>query len=426
MYSKEIFEQLNGNQLDELIKKVYCTEDVDRLKKRFYDLLEKTVEVYGDGDYMLISASGRSEIGGNHTDHQHGKVIAAAVNMDNVVFVKKEDNLSVIYRTLGYGENKLDLSNLDVCEKEKFKTEALIRGIAARFVQLGYKIGGFKGLGHSEVLMGSGISSSASFEVLIAQVFNQLYNNGEISDIELAQIAQYAENHYFGKPCGLLDQMAISVGGFVTIDFIDPAHPKVEKLDFDFGDYGYHLVLVNTKGDHADLSHDYAAIPTEIKQVAQFFGKDFLSEVDLAELMENLPALRKHVANDRALTRAIHVLTENKRVDEQLKALAAKDIDSLLYWMKESGNSSYKFLQNVLVCGQYKTQNLGLALQVSETVLGKNGISRVHGGGFEGTIQAIVKDELLEKYLHAMHQLFGDDSTFVIAVRPVGGYLLLA
>lgn len=420
MKKNEIEKILKSDLLDQKIALLNSKETVSSNKERYLELLEKTFEKYGDLDYCLLSSPGRSEICGNHTDHQNGKVIAASVNMDNICFVAKNENNLVEYQTLGFEIKPVDLNDLSIKEEEKYTTESLIRGIAFYFKELGYEIGGFKGLGHCNVLMGSGISSSASFEILVCQIFNQLYNDGKISDIELAKIAQYAENNYFMKPCGLLDQMAISVGGFVYMDFKDPKKPIVEKIDFDFKKYGYNLILVNTKGDHKNLSQEYSFIPQEIKEVSRLFEKDVVSEIDKNDLMGKISFFRDGVKNDRAFLRSLHVLNENENVLEMKKALKEKDIEKVLKIMYKSGNSSFKFLQNVFVVNNYKNQNLSLALCVSETFL-KQGAVRVHGGGFEGTIQAIVADDEMNDYLRLMHNLFGDDSCFIVNVRPYGG-----
>lgn len=424
MRKNEIEKILKSNLLDEKIALLNSKETISENKKRYLDLLEKTFDKYGDLDYCLLSSPGRSEICGNHTDHQNGRVIAAAVNMDNICFVAKNEKNLVDYQTLGFEIKPVDLSDLSIKQEEKYTTEALIRGIAFYFKEFGYKVGGFKGLGHCNVLMGSGISSSASFEILVCQIFNHLYNDGKISDIELAKIAQLAENNYFMKPCGLLDQMAISVGGFVFMDFEDPKKPIVEKIDFDFKKYGYNLVLVNTKGDHKNLSQEYAFIPQEIKEVSKLFEKDVVSKIDKDTLLEKIHTIRGYLGNDRAILRALHVLNENENVLEMKKALNEKDFEKVLSIMIKSGNSSFKFLQNIYVANDYKTQNLSLALCASETFL-KKGASRVHGGGFEGTIQAVVADDELDGYLKLMRSIFGEDSCFMVNVRPYGGFKII-
>ena len=418
-------EVLKTNELDEKIKLLICDDAVDEEKKRYLDLLNQAEELYGTGDYHIISAPGRTEIGGNHTDHQHGKVIAASVNVDSVAVTKKNSLNVVRIKSLGFNIKPIDLNDLSVHSDEVNTTESLIRGIAFRFKELGYHIGGFDALSQSKVLVGSGISSSASFEVLIAELFNQLYNDGKVTAIEIAKIAQYAENVYFGKPCGLLDQMAISCGGFTIMDFEKPANPIVEKYNFSFEKYGYHLVLTNTKGDHAGLSDEYARIPGEMKMVAKVMGHEVLRECNEKDFYDNFSTIRKEVNNDRAMLRAIHFFSENYRVGLQATAIKEENIDELLKLMKESGNSSYKYLQNVYCVNKPYSQSLSLALALSERILKDEGAYRVHGGGFEGTIQAIVPENLLSDYLSAMQGVFGQDATFEMKIRSVGGYQLI-
>ena len=418
-------EILKTNELDDKIKLLICDDAIEEEKSRYLDLLAQAESLYGEGEYHIISAPGRTEIGGNHTDHQHGKVIAASVNVDSVALVKKNEDNIVRIKSVGFNIKPIDLSDLSVHQDEINTTESLIRGIAYRFKELGYQIGGLDALSQSKVLVGSGISSSASFEVLIAELFNQLYNEGKVDAIEIAKIAQFAENVYFGKPCGLLDQMAISCGGFTIMDFENPSAPIVEKHDFNFDKYGYHLVLTNTKGDHADLSDEYAKIPGEMKLVAKAMGHDVLKECDENEFYKHFASIREEVKNDRAMLRAIHLFAENHRVDLQAKAIKEENIAELLKLMKESGRSSYQYLQNVSCVIKPYSQSLGIALALSEKTLNGEGAYRVHGGGFEGTIQAIVPDHLLKEYLAIMQGVFGEDATFEMNIRSVGGYKLI-
>ena len=420
----ELRKVLATNELDEKIKLLICSDAVEEEKERYLRLLDMAIEEFGDGDYHIISSPGRTEIGGNHTDHQHGKVVAASVNVDSVAVVKKNNENIVNLHSVGFNIKPIDLNDLSIHPEEANTTESLIRGIAYRFTELGYKIGGFDAVSKSKVLVGSGISSSASFEVLICELFNQLYNDGVVDAIEIAKIAQYAENKYFMKPCGLSDQMAISCGGFTIMDFEDPAKPIVEKCDFDFKKYGYNLVLTNTKGDHADLSHEYAAIPNEMKLVARAMGHEFLRECSKEEFINNFAKIREEVNNDRAMLRAMHLFGENERADKQATAIRNEDLDTLLTLMKESGRSSYMYLQNVFCVVKPYSQSLGIGLSLSEECLKDRGAYRVHGGGFEGTIQAIVPDDLLDEYLKLMQSVYGDDATFLMNIRSVGGYKL--
>lgn len=425
MNKEALSEHLASDQLNDAIARLICDSEVTSEKKRYCDLLNKANELYGDGDYHIVSAPGRTEVGGNHTDHNKGCVVAASVNLDSVALVKVNNTKIVNFKSEGFDILPVDLSDLSVQSNEVNKTESLIRGIAARFVQLGYRIGGFDAVSNSKVLPGSGISSSASFEVLVGEIFNHLFNDGKINPIEIAQISQYAENEYFGKPCGLMDQMAISVGGFTAIDFKDPAKPIVEKVDFDFKKAGYHLVITNTKGDHADLSGEYGAVPSEMKSVARELGHEVLRECELSELVHNIKPIRDSIHNDRALLRAIHFFKENQRAVDLKKALEAKDMDHVLELIRQSGQSSYMYLQNVTVPGSVKSQNLALALALSDVYLNGEGACRVHGGGFEGTIQAFVPTHLLNGYIELMQSVFGEDATHLMAIRNVGGVQLI-
>ena len=425
MNKEALSEHLASDQLNDAIARLICDSEVTSEKKRYCDLLNNANELYSDGDYHIVSAPGRTEVGGNHTDHNKGCVVAASVNLDSVALVKVNNTKIVNFKSEGFDILPVDLSDLSVQSNEVNKTESLIRGIAARFVQLGYRIGGFDAVSNSKVLPGSGISSSASFEVLVGEIFNHLFNDGKINPIEIAQISQYAENEYFGKPCGLMDQMAISVGGFTAIDFKDPAKPIVEKVDFDFKKAGYHLVITNTKGDHADLSGEYGAVPSEMKSVARELGHEVLRECELSELVHNIKPIRDSIHNDRALLRAIHFFKENQRAVDLKKALEAKDMDHVLELIRQSGQSSYMYLQNVTVPGSVKSQNLALALALSDVYLNGEGAYRVHGGGFEGTIQAFVPTHLLNGYIELMQSVFGEDATHLMAIRNVGGVQLI-
>ena len=420
-----LIQTLQSETLNDAISVLICDTNVDGEKTRYINLLEKAGNLYGDGDYHIVSAPGRTEVGGNHTDHNHGCVVAASVNLDSVAVVKPTESKVVNFTSEGFDIQPIDLNDLSVHENEVNTTESLIRGIAARFAQLGYNIGGFDAVSNSKVLPGSGISSSASFEVLVCEIFNHLFNDGKIGAIEIAQISQYAENEYFGKPCGLMDQMAISVGGFTAIDFNDPSHPIVEKVDFDFKQAGYHLVITNTKGDHADLSGEYGAVPAEMKAVAKELGHEVLRDGSLEEVMKNVKKLRNSLANDRCLLRAIHFHKENQRAIDLKKALEDRDMEHVLTLIRQSGQSSYMYLQNVTVPGSVKTQNLALALVLSDVYLNGEGAFRVHGGGFEGTIQAFVPTHLLNGYIELMQSVFGQDATHLMAIRSVGGTQLI-
>ena len=416
----ELKEYIRSNQIDEILSKIICSNELEEEKSRYLSLLDEAHELYGDGDYHIISSPGRSKIGGNHTDHQHGHVLAASLNIDNIAIVKVNNDNIVRYKDGTFETKPVDLSDLKVHENELNTSESLIRGIAYRINELGYNIGGFDAVCNSKVLVGSGISSSACFEVMIVEAFNRLYNNENIEAAERAKIGQYAENFYFGKPSGLLDQMAISVGGFVAIDFRNPDKPAIENYEFSFADHGYDLILVNTKGDHSDLSHEYAAVTIEIKEVAKQLGVNFLADSSKEELFMNLAGIRQAVKNDRAVLRAIHFFNEDERAVEEKEAIKNGDIDTLLKLIKESGRSSFEYLQNVYPASRVDSQSLAVALAVADTYLGDRGAYRVHGGGFEGTIQAIVPKDLTEGFRNIMKSVFGDDCLLEVKVRPFG------
>lgn len=407
--------------LDENFSVVYTPAQYEEQYERYLKVLNDFEELFGnERDVELFSAPGRSEVGGNHTDHNHGKVLAAGISLDAIAVASKNSENIIRVKSAGYPMDTIDCSDLCVKENEMGKSSSLIRGIADRFVQLGYKIGGFDATTASKVLSGSGLSSSAAFEVLVCTMLNFLYNDGKISPVEIAKISQYAENVHFGKPCGLLDQMACSVGGFVTIDFNDPEKPVIEKVDFDFASCGHSLCIVDTKGSHSDLTDEYAAVRKEMESVAEYFGKKVLRETDKQSVIDNAAEISKNLG-ERAVLRALHFFGENERVEKLVEALNKKDFESFKALIIESGFSSYMYNQNVYACKAPLNQPLSLALAVSEQILKGKGAWRVHGGGFAGTIQAFVPDELLSEYTTAMNALFGNDACYVLSIRPYGG-----
>ena len=389
------------------------TERVEELERLFESR-------FGAKPSRWFSAPGRSEICGNHTDHNRGKVMAAAVNLDVIAAVEPTDGGTVTVKSVGHDENRVDISELSALESEKNTSTALVRGVLAGFRARGYKIGGFNAYTQSDVLKGSGLSSSAAFEVLIGTVLSGLYNGGEVSPVEIAKIAQFAENAYFGKPSGLMDQMASSVGGFTKIDFADPEKPLIEAVSLDLEAHGHSLCIVDTKGSHADLTPDYAAIPAEMKSAAAFFGKDCLRGVSKAEMIANLPALREKVG-DRAVLRALHFADENARVDSLAEAIKSGDFAAFLSVIDRSGESSYKYLQNVYSCAHPEEQGVSLAIYLAKSLLDGEGAARAHGGGFAGTIQAFVPKHKLESFISGMEGVFGEGSCHVLNVRPFGG-----
>ena len=370
--------------------------------------------------HYIFSAPGRTEIGGNHTDHQHGCVLAAAVNLETVADVTWNDTDCIVIKSEGYPEFSVCLNDLQVHPEEMNTTASLVRGIAAAFTQRGAKLKGFDAVIHSTVLPGSGLSSSAAFEVLIGTILNELFFDKKLSAIEIAQIGQYAENVYFGKPCGLMDQMASSVGGMVYIDFADSENPIVEKIDFDFQKAGYALCIIDSGADHADLTDEYAAITRELKELCNCFGKEYLRQIPEAEFMAALPTLRKQVS-DRAILRAMHVCWENERVCAQAAALKANDVDTFLRLITESGHSSWMYLQNICPAGFIQKQPVAFALALCNSLLRGKGAYRVHGGGFAGTVQAFVPSHMLDGFKEAVEAGLGEGTCHVLNVRPYGG-----
>ena len=388
---------------------------------RYIKAIEKYESLYGEDQVAIYSAPGRSEVGGNHTDHQHGEILAASINLDAIAITKKREDSLVRVVSDDYDEIVIDVNDISLKEEEKESTTALIKGVLAGAADRGYRIGGFQAYITSDVLIGAGLSSSAAFETIIGTIISYLYNDGKLDPVTNAVIGQYAENVYFGKPCGLMDQMACSVGSLVHVDFADPSAPKVEKVEFDMNKYGYSLCITDTKGSHADLTADYAAIPQEMKSVAAYFGKEVLCGISLEQILANVQALRDQ-CGDRAVLRAIHFIRENERVQKEVEALKKEEIGAFLDTVKASGDSSFKFLQNVYTNNDVQHQNVSLALAVSEAVLESGaGVSRVHGGGFAGTIQAFVKNDKVAAYLEAMDQVFGKGACHVLKIRKYGG-----
>lgn len=396
---------------------LYQSEDA---KVRFEHVSGEFEKLFKYPATRFFSAPGRTEICGNHTDHNRGRVVAAAVNLDVFAAVKPQTDGVITIKSEGFPIDTVDTHSLDVHESEKNTSASLIRGVCTGLKNRGYKVGGFTAYTHSNVLKGSGLSSSAAFEVLIVTILSHLYNDGKVSDIEAAQISQYAENVYFGKPSGLMDQMASSVGGVVGIDFEDLENPVVKALSLDLGKYGYSVCIVDTKGNHAHMTPEYAAVPAEMKAVAGMLGKEVLRELTIDDILNNLPSLRKTLG-DRAVLRALHFFDENERVDELVKAIEDGDFEKYLSVIKASGDSSYKFLQNVYASSVPTEQGVSLGLYMSEKLLAGKGATRVHGGGFAGTIQAYVPDEMLESYREGIEKVFGEGSCYALKIRPVGG-----
>ena len=375
---------------------------------------------FGGAPERYFSAPGRTEIGGNHTDHQRGRVLAAAVNLDTVAAVRVNGTDTIRILSQGYPLCEVDVKELTPRADEINTTLALIRGVAARFTQLGCEVRGFDAYCESTVLPGSGLSSSAAYEVLIGTIVNHLFFEGKVSQAEVAQIGQYAENVFFGKPCGLMDQTASAVGNLVTIDFFDKEHPVIQPVNFDFSACGHALCIIDTRASHADLTDEYAAIPNEIKAVCAHFGKEVLSQIDEAEFYAAIPDLRKS-CGDRAVLRAVHFYQDNARVPKQVAALEAGDFAAFLKLVKESGHSSYMYLQNVIPAGYTQHQDVAIALALCEHYLQGKGAYRVHGGGFAGTVQAFVPFEILEDFRAGIDSVLGEGACHVLSIRPQGG-----
>ena len=375
---------------------------------------------FGGAPERYFSAPGRTEIGGNHTDHQRGRVLAGAVNLDTVAAVRCNGTDTIRILSKGYPMSVVDLKVLTPVAEEINSTPALIRGVAARFKELGCEVKGFDAYVESTVLAGSGLSSSAAFEVLVGTIINCLFFDGKVSQPEIAMIGQYAENVFFGKPCGLMDQTASAVGGMVTINFADKNAPDIQQVSFDFASCGHALCIIDSGADHADLTDEYAAVTQDFKALCAHFGKEVLTQVPEEDFYAAIPALRKE-CGDRAVMRGIHEYAENKRVVEQVAALRSGDFDRFLTLIKESGYSSYMYLQNVIPAGYVQHQDMAVALGLCEHYLQGRGAYRVHGGGFAGTVQAFVPLELLEVFRAGIDGALGEGACHVLSIRPQGG-----
>ena len=367
-----------------------------------------------------FSAPGRTEVSGNHTDHQRGRVLAGAVNLDTVAAVRANGTNMIRIQSKGYPMCEICLDELEPVESEINSTPALIRGVAAKFVQMGCKVEGFDAYCESTVLPGSGLSSSAAYEVLIGTIINHMYFDGKVSQPEIAQIGQYAENVFFGKPCGLMDQTASAVGGLVTIDFADKNHPDIRPVNVDFGAYGHALCIIDSRADHADLTDEYAAVTLELKAICDHFGKEVTNEIPEEEFYAAIPVLREK-CGDRAVMRTIHEYNENRRVVKQVAALESGDFDTFLKLTKESGYSSWMYLQNVIPAGYVKEQAMAVALGLCEHYLQGRGAYRVHGGGFAGTVQAFVPYDILEQFKAGIDAALGEGACHILSIRPQGG-----
>ncbi len=419
-------ESLEQGSLDQRIKEIYVDEQrVPYNRERYIRAIDRFTELFpSEKEIEIYSAPGRSEVCGNHTDHQNGMVLATSINLDAIAIVAKAEEPVIRLVSGDFPMEEVDVADLSIKEEEQSTTTALIRGVAAGMKERGHQVGGFTAYITSDVLMGAGMSSSAAFESLIGTILSGLYNDMQVSSIEIAQIGQYAENIYFGKPCGLMDQMACSVGGMIFIDFKEKEHPEVRQVHTDFEKAGLSLCIVDTKGSHADLTPDYAAVPAEMNQVAQALGREHLREVPRKTFFKELPKLWKETSG-RAVLRAIHFYEEEERVLRGVRSLEESDYPGFLSVIKASGDSSAKYLQNIYSPKDVDSQNVTVALAVSESILGENGVCRVHGGGFAGTIQAFVKNEAVAAYKEQIEAIYGDDSCHVLKVRLQGGIRVL-
>jgi galactokinase len=392
---------------------------------RYAKLMNEFQKCYGSDDVELFSSPGRTEIGGNHTDHNYGRVLAGAVNLDNIAVASKSNTSIIRIKSAGYPEFQVDLSDLSLKKEEFYSSESLVKGINFRFKELGYEIGGFDACIDGCVPKGSGLSSSASFEVLIGAIINQLFNDGKMSKVENAIVGQWAENNYFGKPCGLMDQTACSVGGLITIDFENPTKPIVKEVNFDFVSTGFALVITDVGGGHDDAASqaEYASLPTEMKSVAAELGVDVLRKVTLQQIVENIPEIRKKTG-DRAILRAYHFQGDNQRVVDQVAALENNDFQAFLKMVVESGYSSYMYNQNIFDVVHKDEQVVSLALALSEMILKGKGAWRVHGGGFGGTIQAFVPQDILGEYVNTLEHVYGKGSCHKLFIRAEGAIKL--
>jgi galactokinase len=437
MTGNEWIARIAAPEVTAVFEKLYGAGGVETARKRYTALVEGMLRDFSPenfpetrGDLRFFSAPGRTELGGNHTDHNQGKVLAASIQLDAVALAAPREDKKVLFRSTGYPDVVVDISDLSVNPAEKGATEAMVRGVAAELVRRGLPLRGFTANADSAVLPGSGLSSSAAMEVLLGRIFDTLYGTEKRSALELAQIGQKAENLYFGKPSGLMDQVACATGGAVAIDFADAASPLVQHINFDLSSSGYTLCVVNTHGSHADLTPDYAAIPEEMKAVAAFFGKPVLREVTPDMVLSHGAELRK-IAGDRAILRAIHYFEENQRVEamgEALKTVAAAldhrekqgELAQYLALVNKSGDSSWELLQNVYSPSNPREQGVSLALAATRKLLRGAGACRVHGGGFAGTIQAYIPLDILDHYRTYMEGIFGPGAVTVLQIRSLG------
>lgn len=412
---------INNGVYDSRFSALYTPKNVQLARARYIDAINEFSALYGnDREISMFSVAGRSEISGNHTDHNNGKVIAASVSLDIIAIAAKSSQPKVQIKSQGFNQDIVDISDISPQNTRKFNSGAIIAGVCSGFETNGYKIGGFDAYTTSNVLKGSGLSSSAAFEDMVGTILNHFYNDGSLDFITISKISQYAENVFFGKPCGLMDQIACAAGGFVTIDFEDTKNPVVNRLDFDLTQAGYSLCIINTGGNHANLNDDYSSIPGEMKKVASEFGQQVLRGLTADDIFSKAADLR-NTTGDRAIMRSIHYINENNRVEKQIKYLENNDLEGFFREVKASGISSFCYLQNVYTTKNISQQGLSLALCLCEHLLGdKKAAWRVHGGGFAGTVQAFVPNDFVEQFKNSVETVFGDGSCHVLLVRREG------
>lgn len=422
MNVKELITAIEQGKFDSIMTELYGTENLAHQKERYIAAVRGYEATYGDSDELrLFSVPGRTEVSGNHTDHNHGRVLAASIDLDIIAVASKTDDGVIAVKSEGFPEDVVKIADIHV-DPDKFATSfAVIEGMCDGFVKHGYTVGGFRAYTTSNVFKGSGLSSSAAFEVMIGNILRTLYHN-DIDNVEIAKISQYSENVFFGKPCGLMDQMACAYGGFISIDFADPSEPIIDSPEFDLSALGYSLCIVDTGGNHADLTPDYAAVPAEMKSIAKELGGEVLRDVSKADFMARIPELREH-CGDRAVLRTLHFFAENDRVAAQKAALEAGDLDAFFAGVRASGNSSFKYLQNVYTTKNVAEQGLSLALCLTEEYLSgldKTSACRVHGGGFAGTIQAFVPTESAKALAELLDGVFGKGACHILRIRTKG------
>lgn len=421
MKVEQIKETLGTDKVKKIMTELYGEANIEANVIRYRDLLEKFEMAFGDGDVMMFSSPGRTEISGNHTDHNHGKVLAGSINLDCVGIAAKNQSstIQVISETFNQ-KFTIDLNNLEPSDK-KAGTIDLVKGLLKGFLESGYEIGGFNAYITSNVISSAGVSSSASFEMLLCSMINKFFNDNRMNTVAYAHIGKYAENHYWDKASGLLDQMACAVGGLITIDFLEPSVPVVEKIDFDFASQNHSLIIVQTGKGHADLSEDYSSVPLEMKKVAEYFGKSVCSEITEKQLLDNISQVREY-AGDRSVMRALHFFEENKRVEAEVTALKEGRFDDFLTNITASGNSSWKWLQNCYTNSSFQEQGISIALALTELFIveKQKGACRIHGGGFAGVIMAMLPNDIVEEYISYIEKAMGEGSAYRMSIRPYG------